>query len=156
MTTSRSRTGRPYRPNILVIMSDQHTPDVLGAYGNADVRTPNLDRLAAAGIAFRNAYCNNPICVASRMSFLTGQTTQQIEVWSLSDGLRSDELTWPTLLGAAGYETVMSGRMHMWWPDKHLGFQRRLCGDTKTSIANGTFGSMSPAPNARRNSTGSR
>ena len=61
------------RPNILLIMSDEHDPAVSGCYGHPVVQTPNLDRLAAEGVLFENAYCNNPICVPSRMSFLTGQ-----------------------------------------------------------------------------------
>jgi len=60
------------RPNILLIMSDEHDPAVSGCYGHPLVQTPNLDRLAAQGTLFENAYCNNPICVPSRMSFLTG------------------------------------------------------------------------------------
>ncbi len=133
-------------PNILIVMSDQHTPDVIGAYGNRHVSTPNLDRLAREGVTFRNGYCNTPICVPSRMSFLSGQTTQQIQCWSLSDTMRSDLATWPVLLGAAGYETTMSGRMHMWHPDKHFGFHKRLCGDTHTRVSQGTWELFEPGP----------
>ena len=60
------------RPNIVIIMSDQHMPSVLGCYGNQLAQTPNLDRLATEGARFDNAYCNNPVCVPSRMSMLTG------------------------------------------------------------------------------------
>jgi choline-sulfatase len=120
-------------------MSDQHNPDISSAYGNDKIKTPNLDRLMQEGVVFDNAYCNNPICVPSRMSFLSGQTTQQIECWSLSDTMKSDTLTWPTLLGSVGYDTAMSGRMHMWYPDKYFGFQERLCGDTQTRVATGTY-----------------
>jgi len=137
------------RPNILVIMSDQHRASVLGCAGDSHACTPHLDRLAAEGIRFENGYCNNPICVPSRMSFLTGQTTNQIGVWSLSDTIRSDELTWPAVLGAAGYDTAISGRMHHWWPDKHHGFHRRLCGETKSRVATGTFAMYADSPRGR-------
>ena len=60
------------RPNILYIQSDQHSPNVLGCYGESTVRTPNLDALAARGTVFTSAYCAAPVCVPSRMSFLTG------------------------------------------------------------------------------------
>lgn len=129
----------PDRPNILIVMADQHSPDIIGAAGNADVHTPHLDRLADEGVLCSQAYCNNPICVPSRMSFLTGQTTQQIECWSLSDTMRSDLATWPVMLGAAGYDTAMSGRMHCWYPDKHFGFHERLCGDKLTRLAQWTY-----------------
>ena len=62
------------RPNILYIQSDQHNPNVTGCYGESTVRTPNLDALAARGTVFTNAYCASPLCVPSRMSFLTGST----------------------------------------------------------------------------------
>ncbi len=114
------------RPNLLLIMSDQHSPDVLGAAGHPHVRTPHLDRLAQRGVHFTRGYCNSPICLPSRQSFLTGRLPNEIGVWSLSDTIRSDEVTWPALLGAAGYETAIAGRMHFWWPDKLHGFQRRL------------------------------
>ena len=54
--TSRTR-------NTLVLMSDEHSRKMLGAYGNTQVLTPNLDSLAARGTVFQNAYCNSPICV---------------------------------------------------------------------------------------------
>jgi choline-sulfatase len=56
------------RPNILILMSDQHSKHQLGCYGNDLVRTPNLDRLAVEGTLFSNAYCPSPLCVPSRMS----------------------------------------------------------------------------------------
>lgn len=81
------------RPNILVVMSDQHTPAVIGAYGNRHIQTPNMDRLANEGVKFENAYCSYPLCVPSRQSFLTGQSTQTLEVFSLSDTIRNDLVT---------------------------------------------------------------
>ena len=58
------------RPNLLYIHTDQHSPYVTGCYGDSVVETPNLDRLAANGVVFDNAYCCSPICVPSRMSML--------------------------------------------------------------------------------------
>ena len=56
------------RPNILFFLSDQHAASYLGCNGNRLIRTPHLDRLAAAGAYFENAYCQNPLCVPSRAS----------------------------------------------------------------------------------------
>ena len=59
-------------PNILWICTDQQRYDTIGALGNPYVRTPNVDGLAAAGVAFTHAFCQSPICTPSRASFLTG------------------------------------------------------------------------------------
>jgi choline-sulfatase len=67
--------------NVLFIMSDEHSRHVLGAYGNTVVKTPNLDRLAAEGTVFENAYANCPICVPSRASFATGRYVHEIGYW---------------------------------------------------------------------------
>ena len=125
--------GPPDRPNFLVIMSDQHNPHVLGASGNDVVRTPNLDRLASEGVRFRNAYCTFPLCVPSRMAFLTGRHSCEIEVFSNECFLRSDVPTFAHGLGFGGYETVLCGRMHIVGPDQHHGFTTRLAGDLCTS-----------------------
>ncbi len=67
--------------NTLFIMSDEHKRSALGCYGHGMVRTPNLDRLAARGTRFTDAYCNSPICVPSRASFATGRYVHQIGFW---------------------------------------------------------------------------
>ncbi|MCB1493841.1 MAG: sulfatase-like hydrolase/transferase, partial [Rhodobiaceae bacterium] len=61
------------RPNILFLFSDQHARNVAGCYGDALSPTPNIDRIAAAGVTFGSAYCAAPICTPSRMSLLTGR-----------------------------------------------------------------------------------
>ena len=69
------------RPNILVLMSDQHSKRQLGCYGDSLVRTPNLDRLASEGMLFENAYCPSPVCVCNRIKLsedherITGEST---------------------------------------------------------------------------------
>ena len=77
------------RPNILVLMSDQHSKRQLGCYGDSLVRTPNLDRLASEGMLFENAYCPSPVCVPSRMSFMTGRTPTGNRVWTNQNVLHS-------------------------------------------------------------------
>ena len=58
--------------NVLLIMSDQHSPKIAGFAGHPQAITPNLDRLAASGRVFENAYCTSPICVPARASVATG------------------------------------------------------------------------------------
>ena len=64
---------RSDRPNLLFLFSDQHTQRIAGCYGDLPDLSPNLDRLAAEGVTFDNAYCPSPLCVPSRMSMLSGR-----------------------------------------------------------------------------------
>lgn len=124
------------KPNIVVIMSDQHNKKVLGCYGDNIVRTPNLDRLASEGIKFNSAYCPSPLCVPSRMSFLTSCMPSQNMVWTNAHILDSEKRTWPDYLNDAGYETFLIGRMHFIGPDQKHGFQDRVKGDLLASWDN--------------------
>ena len=112
------------RPNVLWIGADDHAAYVTGAYGNAKVRTPNLDRLAAGGMRFDRAYCNAPVCTASRQSYLTGRYPRTIGVTLLRTPLPESELTLADLLLGAGYHTVSIGKMHFNSNLKH-GFEIR-------------------------------
>jgi choline-sulfatase len=60
------------KPNVLIIMTEQHRWDMMSCTGNHDVLTPNLNRIAERGIRFNQAYCPYPLCLASRSSLLTG------------------------------------------------------------------------------------
>ena len=60
------------RPNIIYIMTDQQTATAMSCIGNTDLHTPNIDRLAAAGVTFTNAYCSSPLSGPSRASMFTG------------------------------------------------------------------------------------
>jgi choline-sulfatase len=117
------------RPNLLVIMSDEHAPMFSGAYGHPLVQTPHMDRLAAGGVRFENAYCNTPLCVPSRMSFMTGRYIHHIETWDNASPLRSDAVTWAHLLRVAGYDVVLSGKQHFVGPDSLHGFRAQLARD---------------------------
>jgi len=100
----------------------------MGCEGDTVVRTPNLDRLAAGGMLFESCYCPSPICVPSRMSFMTARYPHHNEVWTNGCMLRSDIPTFAHALGAAGYETVLGGRMHFVGLDQRHGFESRLVG----------------------------
>lgn len=117
------------KPNILFFLTDQHSPRVAGCYGDKYVRTPTLDRLAREGVTFDACYCDNPLCVPSRMSLLTARHGHELGIWGNEDSLDS---TVPTLahgFGIAGYRTVLVGRMHFVGGDQHHGFHERAVGD---------------------------
>src|SRR5271169_6194900 len=62
------------RPNLLLLMADQHRADCVGAAGNSAIHTPNLDRLAQGGVMFRHAYSSTPTCTPARAALLTGMS----------------------------------------------------------------------------------
>jgi len=117
------------KPNFLIIMADQQSPHVMGCAGDRVARTPNLDKLAADGVRFAANYCGSPLCVPSRMTFLTSRHCSDIKVWTNGCVLDSETPTFPGALAAAGYETVLAGRMHFTGPDQRHGFTRRTIGD---------------------------
>ena len=117
------------RPNLLFLFSDQHCQKITGCYGDKVVDTPSLDGLAARGVVFDNAYCPSPICVPSRMSFLTGRHPYAQDCWTNDDFLASDRPTLAHALGAAGYEPVLIGRLHAMGPDQLHGYVRREIGE---------------------------
>ena len=117
------------QPNFLIVMSDEHDPRVSEPYGHPFVHTPNMRRLADRGVAFENGYCNSPLCVPSRASFMTGRHLHRIGVWDNGVPLASDEPTWAHRLNAAGYDTALAGKMHFVGPDQRHGFARRLVED---------------------------
>ena len=110
-------------------MSDQHSRHMLGCYGDGVVRTPNLDRLAGGGMRFTDAYCPAPLCVPSRMSFMTARTPSRNRVWDNAHVLSSAIPCWTHHLGAAGYETSLVGRMHFVGADQRHGFENRPLGE---------------------------
>src|SRR6516225_3088603 len=93
-----ARAADPARPNVLWIVADDLAPYTVGAYGCTKVRTPNIDRLAAEGLRFDRAYCNSPVCTASRAAFITGRYPRTVGVTQLSTPLPEGEPTLATLL----------------------------------------------------------
>ncbi len=126
----------PDRPNIIVILTDDQGPWAMGCAGNQELRTPNLDRLAASGIRFENLFCVSPVCSPARASLLTGSIPSQhgVHDWLRAgnsvceperDGLLIDYLEGRTLytelLAAAGYSCGISGKWHL--GDTHHGYR---------------------------------
>ena len=112
-------------PNVLWICTDDHASYVAGCYGNSVVRTPNIDRLAASGMRFDRAFCNAPVCSASRQSFITGRYPRTVGVTLLRTPLPEAETTLAEMLGSAGYDTAAIGKMHFNSQLKH-GFDLRI------------------------------
>jgi choline-sulfatase len=98
--------------NVLVLMSDEHTREVLGCYGNDRVRTPNLDRLAATGTRFDNAYTPSPVCVSARASLATGRWVHETGCWSSAEPYTGSQPGWGHRLAAGGHRAVSIGKLH--------------------------------------------
>ena len=118
-------------PNIVLIFTDNQQASTLACYGNSEVHTPNLDRLAEQGMIFDNAFCPNAFCSPCRASLMTGLMPSQHGVhswiddrnmnewpdnWHALDGLR----TLPATLQAAAYKTALSGKYHLGEPKKPM------------------------------------
>ena len=101
------------QPNVLWICSDQQRFDTLGCYGNRFVRTPNLDHLAAGGVLFERAYCQNPLCTPSRASFLTGRYPRATRARQNGQSIPADEVLVTKLLADADYTCGLSGKLHL-------------------------------------------
>lgn len=117
------------QPNIIFIISEQHNSAVMGCMGDPYIKTPNLDKLAQKSLVLDNCYCNAPLCVPSRSSLLAGRLPQDIRVYNNHQSLHHDIPTVAHSLNIAGYETVLSGRMHFYGPDQYHGYEKHLVGD---------------------------
>ena len=101
------------RYNVLFIISDDLRPE-LGAYGVSQIKTPNIDKIAARGTRFDNAYAQYPVCNPSRTSFLTGLYPTQTGVWNNNDYFRRAHptmVTLPEYFKQHGYVTLRSGKI---------------------------------------------
>ena len=113
------------RPNVLILMSDQHKRSCMGAYGDTVARTPNLDLLAEESVRFTNAYCTNPVCTPSRASIMTGLYSHDNEAQDNSSPFRPEHKTIAHHFNASGYMTGLIGKMH-WVDGQSHGFEYRL------------------------------
>lgn len=99
---AEKETTLEQRPNILVLMSDNHYADHLGSYGDKTVKTPSIDKIADKGVRFSNAFCASPSCTPARGAMLTGQ-----EIWRLGEGAN----LWSTLPQAIPtYQEILEGK----------------------------------------------
>ena len=107
--------------NVVFIVTDDQAQWSIGAYGNREAITPNMDRLAREGAKFNNAFVTTPVCSPSRVAFLTGLYGTEV---GITDYLTADEgaagiglpesaLTWPRVLQQNGYRTALFGKYHL-------------------------------------------
>lgn len=109
------------RLNIISIVTDDQASWSMGAYGNRESRTPNMDRLAREGAVFLNAFTATPVCSPSRASFLTGRYGTQVGITDYlapkeqdaGVGLPPETTTWPEVLQQNGYVTALLGKWHL-------------------------------------------
>jgi arylsulfatase A-like enzyme len=102
------------KPNIILIVSDDHAYQAISAYGSKLINTPNIDRIGKEGVIMQKAYVTNSVCSPSRAVILTGK-------YSHINGLRdngtffdSTQQTFPKILQQAGYKTAVIGKWHLW------------------------------------------
>lgn len=123
------------RPNLVFILADDLGYADVGCYGAADIKTPNLDRLAKEGVRLTQFYANGPVCTPTRCGFMTGRYQQRVGglEWAIPPGkkhlgLPATEKSLAVLLREAGYATALAGKWHLGYtadraPNAH-GFDR--------------------------------
>ena len=112
------------KPNVVLILTDNHGAWTLGCYGNKDIRTPHLDRMASEGVLFTRAHANNAVCSPTRASLLTGLMPSQHGVHTYF-GVGDPQIgpnaynaikefaTIPKMLTSDGYVAALSGKWHL-------------------------------------------
>ncbi len=125
------------RPNIIIMYSDDHTAQAIGAYQKVleyglkldHTPTPNLDRMAEQGMRFDNAFVTNSICKPSRAVLLTGMHNHKNKVWrNVGMSLDTAMTTFPKLLTRSGYQTAMVGKWHLGTEPQGFDFYEILYG----------------------------
>jgi uncharacterized sulfatase len=127
-----AEAGKPKRYNVIAIVTDDQGHWAVGAYGNKEIKTPNMDKLAKQGARFLNAFTATPVCSPSRASYLTGKWGTQVQItdWispaegAAGVGLPGDTITWMQVLQKHGYVTGLIGKWHLgllpqYHPTKH-------------------------------------
>lgn len=138
------------RMNLISIVTDDQAEWSVGAYGNQESRTPNMDRLAREGARFANAFACTPVCSPSRAAFLTGRYGTQLGItdWITPKqgqeglGLPANAVTWPRLLQEKGWRTGLIGKWHL--GSQATNHPTRLGFDTFFGALGGSFKPKDP------------
>lgn len=153
------RASTRSKPNLLLLMADQHRADWMRCDGNHTVETPNLDRLAREGVRFSRAYSSTPTCTPARSALLTGMSPWKHGMLGYGQVARRYRVELPRMLREAGYYTYGIGKMH-WTPQRNLhGFHGTLL-DESGRVESPDFRSdyrswfASEAPNLDPDATG--
>jgi choline-sulfatase len=117
---NEAEKSHPPRPNIVFLYTDDQAQWALGAYGNREIKTPNLDSLARRGAIFQSAFTVTPVCSPSRAALLTSHYPSELGIADWIDprtepdiGLAPSAITWPELLKGFGYSTMLAGKWHL-------------------------------------------
>ena len=108
-----ARAETPPRPNVLFILCDDLRWDALGCAGHPYLKTPNIDRLAAEGVRFKNMFCTTSLCSPSRASILSGLYAHTHKVVNNFTEYPTELPSFPRRLHDAGYATAYIGKWHM-------------------------------------------
>lgn len=112
----------PSRPNLLFVLSDQHSWDMLGCYGNPDIKTPNFDRLAREGVRFNHCVSTSPVCTPYRGILFSGQ--HPLNCGAIQNDLQilpGHGTYFAEVLRDAGYRTGYYGKWHVYGGDRNRG-----------------------------------
>jgi arylsulfatase A-like enzyme len=123
MTNGCAPKAKPTRPNILFIMTDDHTTQAMSCYGGKLLDTPNMDRIAQEGIRFDHFYAVNALSGPSRACIITGKFSHVNGFKDNSSTFNGDQETFPKILQRNGYQTALIGKWHLisdpqgfdWW-----------------------------------------
>ena len=113
-------------PNFLVIISDEHRKDALGCAWHPLVHTPHLDRLAARGTRFTNAYTSSPMCVPTRAALACGDHVHRTGFWDSATPYDGSASTWMHRVRDAGHEMVSIGKLHFRSGEDDNGFSEEI------------------------------
>ncbi|WP_254694314.1 sulfatase-like hydrolase/transferase [Sulfitobacter sp. SK012] len=112
--------------NVLFVMADEHQAAALSCLRHPVVQTPNLDRLAARGTLFANAYTPSPICVPARAAVATGLYPHQTRYWDNAHAYDGRVASWSHALGAHGVSTISIGKLHYRRAEDPTGFDTQI------------------------------